>query len=96
MAGKTRRTFTQDHKIHAVKRAMELGSVRHAAAELGINESLLSRWVSAARKSPPSAMVTEDIAPRGLQEENARLRMERDQARLDVKALLHTVKLLMQ
>ncbi|MFO0881577.1 MAG: transposase [Gemmataceae bacterium] len=81
----SRRVYTAEFKVAAVKLVTEQGrSVAEAARSLGITEKILRQWkkVLASRGvdafpghgNPP----TVEAEIRRLQEENKRLRMERD------------------
>src|SRR5260370_17231916 len=90
-----RRSFTDDYKRQAVDLVASSGrSIGSVAKELGLRDSVLRRWVerrgagrepTAAARRPttqatlPSADHAAEIAR--LQQENERLRMERDVAR---------------
>jgi transposase len=92
MAGRRRRSFTEEYKRQAVDLVRSSGrSVTSVANELGLRDSVLRRWVEnlaagneptvASRRSItqaalPSADQAAEIAR--LQRENERLRMERD------------------
>jgi transposase len=92
MEGRPRRSFTDDYKRQAVDLVASSGrSIGSVAKELGLRDSVLRRWVermggrrgpTAAPRLPaqhvvlPSADQAAEIAR--LQQENERLRMERD------------------
>ena len=92
MEGRRRRSFTDDYKRQAVDLVASSGrSVTSVANELGLRDSVLRRWVekpgmgyepTATPRRPmtqaalPSADQAAEIAR--LQQENERLRMERD------------------
>jgi transposase len=92
MEGRPRRSFTDDYKRQAVDLVASSGrSIGSVAKELGLRDSVLRRWVeqrgvrqepTAAARRPttqatlPSADQAAEIAR--LQQENERLRMERD------------------
>ena len=82
---KTRRTFTREFKVEAVRRITDQGkSLAEVARELDLGESMLRSWKQALAKrgdhaspgkgSPPA--LEEEL--RGLRAENKRLTMERD------------------
>jgi transposase len=87
----TRRVFPEVFKREAVDRVISSGlSVGKVATELGLNETVLRRWVMRlggqatrpARRpitqvpvAPPADLAAENA---GLRRENERLRMERD------------------
>ena len=91
MEGRRRRSFTDDYKRQAVDLVASSGrSIGAVAKELGLRDSVLRRWVElrGAGREPmvswrlttqgavPSADQAAEIAR--LQQENERLRMERD------------------
>jgi transposase len=92
MEGRPRRSFTDDYKRQAVDLVASSGrSIGSVAKELGLRDSVLRRWVErmGLRREPtaaplavggtaalPSADQAAEIAR--LQQENERLRMERD------------------
>jgi transposase len=92
MEGRPRRSFTDDYKRQAVDLVASSGrSIGSVAKELGLRDSVLRRWVermggrrgpTAAPRLPPQQVVlpsadqAAEIAR--LQQENERLRMERD------------------
>jgi transposase len=92
MAGRRRRSFTEEYKRQAVDLVRSSGrSVTSVANELGLRDSVLRRWVEnlATRHEPtaaPQRSVTQAALPSAdqaaeiarLQRENERLRMERD------------------
>ena len=91
MAKRQRRSYSDEYKRRAVDLVVSSGrSAKSVAKELGLDGSVLSRWVaernavradgSAAAPTTQAALPTADQAPklRGLQRENERLRMERD------------------
>ena len=48
---RTRRSFTTEHKVEAAHRVIDSGRmVAEVARELGLNESLLGRWVTEERR----------------------------------------------
>lgn len=78
----TRRTFTKEFKLDAVRLAIDSGNVSGTARDLGIASSALGRWKKQyeeekdrafpGRGNPRDAELTQ------LRRENARLRQERD------------------
>ena len=78
----TRRTFTKEFKLDAVRLAIDSGNVSGTARDLGIAASALARWKKQyeeekerafpGRGNPRDAELTE------LKRENARLGQERD------------------
>ena len=77
-----RRVFSESYKIEAVKLVKEQGrSVGQAAAELGISESALRRWVDAndvQQGTKAGLTVAEKAEIRELKREVATLKMERE------------------
>src|SRR6195952_2522827 len=92
MEGRPRRSFTDDYKRQAVDLvASSSRSVGSVAKELGLRDSVLRRWVEqgGVRREPTAASgrpTTQATLPSAdhaaeivrLQQENERLRMERD------------------
>jgi transposase len=81
----TRRTFTREFKIAAVKLITEKGrSVSEAAKSLGINTELLRRWKTTLQAEGQEAFPGNGNLPpledelRRLKAENVRLKAERD------------------
>ncbi|MCE9564576.1 MAG: transposase [Planctomycetes bacterium] len=81
----TRRTFTREFKIAAVKLITEKGwSVSEAAMSLGINTELLRRWKTTLQAEGQEAFPRNGNLPpmedelRRLKAENVRLKAERD------------------
>jgi transposase len=81
----TRRVFTREFKLEAVKLVSERGvRVAQAARDLGIGENVLSRWVREAASGKGSAfpgcgvMKAEDAELAQLRRELARTKAERD------------------
>lgn len=81
----SRKNYTKEFKLSAVKRLLETGMTQSSVArELGISESMILRWVKQYRGDgetafPGSGKLTpsqEEV--RRLQKENHRLKMERD------------------
>jgi transposase len=82
---KVRKTYTKEFKTQAVALARRPGmSFRQAAADLGINESMLRSWAKSADTEGPDAFrgngVRTEIEARlaALERENRILREERD------------------
>jgi len=76
-----RMKYSAEFKAEAVKLVMEQGlSATQAAKDLGISQSVLSRWVAAARRAAEPGAVTaaERDELKRLRRENAILRQERD------------------
>jgi len=73
---RTRRSFTDEFKIEAVKMVTEQGiKAAEVARSLDINENLIHRWKS---KFSQTESDTENDELKLLREEVKRLRMERD------------------
>ncbi len=78
-ANRTRRTFSGEFKVRAVKMVTEQGyKIAEAARQLDINPNLLGRWKEqlSARNEEVDSSGNEEL--KALREENKRLRMERD------------------
>ncbi len=85
MSKKTRRSYSREFKVEAVKMVTEGGcSYSEAAASLGIGETMLRNWKKRLEVDGEDAFVGKgnlkavDEEMRRLREENKRLRMERD------------------
>jgi transposase len=83
--GKTRRSFTKEFKLEAVRLITEGGrSISQVARDLGIRDTILGRWKKDCEQDreaafPGKGYVKPDEAElRHLRRENERLRMERD------------------
>jgi len=81
----TRRAFSREFKLEAVKLVKERGvSVAQAARELDVHENVLRKWVREAMSDPqhafpgPGVIRPEQAEIERLKKENAKLRMERD------------------
>lgn len=81
--GAASRKYTKEYKAEAVELVVSSGRpATQIARELGINESTLGDWVTAAKRNgtvrdkPVTAGERAEL--RELREENRRLRMERD------------------
>lgn len=81
----TRRQFSREFKLEAVKLVKERGvSVAQAARDLDVHENVLRKWVREATADPQQAfpghgvMKPEQAELERLRKENAKLRMERD------------------
>lgn len=76
----TRRVYTEEFKRDAVRMAQERGNLRATAHDLGISETVLSRWKSALNQSAenpfPGNGNPKDPELARLERENARLREE--------------------
>lgn len=81
--GQARKKYTQEYKDEAVELVISSGRpIAEIARNLGINEGTLANWVNTARKSgkvKEKPLDTDERARlRELEEENRRLKMERD------------------
>ena len=78
----TRRTFTEEFKRDAVRLAKEQGNVAQAARDLGIHESLLSKWKHKLDANPPRPFPgqgnPQDVELARIKRENACLREENE------------------
>jgi len=81
----TRRVFTREFKLEAVKMVSERGvSVAQAARDLGLHENVLRKWVRDQKADPQHAfpgqgqMKPEQAEIAALRKEVAKLKMERD------------------
>ena len=81
----TRKTYTKEFKLDAVRLVTEQGYKKTVAARnLGIDRSMLARWVAEFQSDDSEAFrgngnpTVEQEELRRLREENRRLRMERD------------------
>lgn len=78
---KPKRKYTQEFKEEAVKLVTEQGyKISEAARNLGIRENMLGRWKREfeSGKYTPAAHADEKAEIKRLQEENRRLKMERE------------------
>ena len=79
---KSKRTFSREYKLAAVKKIVEQGmSYAEVAKDLGVNDGLLRNWrkkFEDAGELPltPAGSVEEEL--KRLREENRRLKMERE------------------
>jgi transposase len=81
----TRRQFSREYKLEAVKLVKERGvSVPQAAKDLDVHENVLRKWVREAAADAQEAfpgkgvMKPEQAEVDRLKKDNAKLRMERD------------------
>src|SRR5688572_12207264 len=81
----TRRQYSREFKVEAVRLVLERGvMVAQAARELGVHPNMLRKWVHAHRLDPRQAFpgngqqTPEDAEVTRLRREVARLTMERD------------------
>jgi transposase len=81
-ARQERRVFTEEFKRGAVKLAKERGNVARAARDLGVHESVLSRWKRQLDTAPerpfPGQGKPQNLELAQLKRENARLREENE------------------
>lgn len=75
-----RRTFSEEYKREAVRQVEAGQSISKTAAELGLRDNLLCRWVKEyrARGGEDGLSPSEREELKALRKECARLRMERD------------------
>ena len=81
--GRARKKYTQEYKDEAVELVISSGRpIAEIARDLGINEGTLGSWVARARESgrvtEKPVTIDERARLRELEEENRRLKMERD------------------
>ena len=81
--GQARKKYTQEYKDEAVELVISSGRpIAEIARNLGINEGTLANWVNTAKKSGTLKEKPLDTDERArlkeLEDENRRLRMERD------------------
>lgn len=81
--GQARKKYTQGYKDEAVQLVVDSERpIAEVARDLGINEGTLGNWVNAAKRAGKVREKPLDTADREelrkLQEENRRLKMERD------------------
>ena len=81
----TRRVFTREFKVEAVKLVRDRGvSVAQAARDLGLHENVLRKWVRELSTDPVQAfpghgqMKADQAEIAALRKEVAKLKMERD------------------
>ncbi len=77
-----RRVFTEEFKRDAVRLAKERGNISQAARDLGVHESVLSRWKRQMEKGVenlfPGQGNSQDPELAQMKRENARLREENE------------------
>lgn len=81
MSKATRRRYTAEFKAEAVDLVTQQGyEVADAASALGINQSMLDRWLAKERdhQDPEKAPVGRDVELEKLREEVRKLRIERE------------------
>jgi transposase len=81
--GSASKKYTKEYRAEAVELVINSGRpIAEIARDLGINESTLGYWVKAAKNSGKAsekpADTDERVRIRELEEENRRLKMERD------------------
>jgi transposase len=81
--GRARKKYTQEYRDEAVGLVISSGRpIAEIARDLGINEGTLGSWVARARESgrvtEKPVTIDERARLRELEEENRRLKMERD------------------
>jgi transposase-like protein len=81
--GAARRKYTQEYKAEAVELVINSGRpVAEVARDLGINEGTLGSWVTKAKKDGAFKEKLLDVDERArlkeLEQENRKLKMERD------------------
>jgi transposase len=93
-----RRVFPDSFKREAVERVSSGGlSAGKVAAELGIHETVLRRWMRQRGRAPAAASGTRQLAqvtlpsPADLAAENGRLRRENERLRMEREILKKTV-----
>jgi len=81
----TRRKFSREFKLEAVKMVVDRGvALKQAARDLDLNENMLRRWIREFSEDPQDAfpglgnMKPEQAEIARLQREVAKLKMERD------------------
>ena len=79
---KSKRTFSREYKLAAVKKIVEQGqSYAEVAKDLGVNDGLLRNWrkkfeAEGVLSPVPTGSVEDEL--KRLREENRRLKMERE------------------
>lgn len=81
--GSARKKYTQEYKAEAVELVISSGRpVAEIARDLGLHEGTLGNWVNAAKRSgsikEKPLTIDERVRMKELEEENRKLRMERD------------------
>ena len=84
--GSTRRRFTDEYKLHAVRLVLDSGEpVAEIARSIGVHEMTLGKWVKKARDEGEESAHPLDFNERAelerLRKEVARLRMEAEFAK---------------
>ena len=82
---KTRRKFSREFKLEAVKMVKERGvAARQVSRDLDINENMLRRWIKELSEDPHEAfpglgnMKTEQAEIARLQRDDAKVKVQRD------------------
>ncbi|MCH9730065.1 MAG: transposase [Actinomycetia bacterium] len=87
MSGK-RRKYTPDFREQTTRRVIETGrTVAHAAAEIGVGEQMLGRWVRRLKRDEVDGSDTARVLDADERAELQRLRRENAELRLDRKHL---------
>ena len=74
-----RKHYSEEFKKEAVMRVMEKSSsANRVSRDLGVSQSVLSRWVRQFKQEGSSVFGQEGIEVKKLQAENKRLKAERD------------------
>jgi transposase len=77
-----RRVFTEEFKRDAVRLAQERGNIAEVARDLGVHETVLSRWKKRLETAPerpfPGHGNPQDLQLAQLKRENARLKEENE------------------
>lgn len=81
-ASEPKRTFTEEFKREAVRLAMERGNVSAVARDLGIHETVLTRWKRRLQEDENSTASSRAFPGRGNPRDEAMARLERENARL--------------
>src|SRR5688572_20694615 len=82
-ASEPKRTFTEEFKREAVRLAIERGNVCAVARDLGIHETVLTRWKRRLQEEVDSPAASSRAFPgRGNPRDEAMARLERENARL--------------
>jgi transposase len=81
--GAARRKYTPEYRVEAVELVLSSGRpAAEIARDLGVNEGTLANWVATAKRRGDIAEKPLEVADRArlkeLEDENRRLRMERD------------------
>lgn len=85
-----RRVFTKEFKREAVEKVISSGlSASAVAAEIGVHETVLRRWMASFQPRPPADTSDSEKIPPHLEllTENARLRTENERLRMERETL---------